>query len=181
MEIKNKPFVPIVLSLSLVGVVLSCVSPNVRQANAPGLGVDTCILVTTRYRNDSIYQSGQECNSVKQGKWHEFYADGSLRWEGTYVNGIPTRTPVPARCTVMFSDSFNPKSDSILSFRVVPSGIHPHELLVGVNDGRVTKSNDPDNYDYDIHLGKKASVTVTVFDRGRRNAIISEKTIIIHP
>jgi hypothetical protein len=116
---------------------------------------------TTSYSFESYYSNGQLLSKghVKEekrnGLWKEWYADGALKWEGTYENNQIDKLPV-ADFKIILKDSIL-KKDHTSYLRVKATGMNPDGAIIGCSNGIIKRADNRELYDFMVtpkHVGK---------------------------
>lgn len=126
-----------------------------------------------QYYKDSqaLSGEGEMKNNLKSGEWIEYYADGVIKWEGVYKNGIRDYASVDVTGGNCYLD-IKGEPDSLrlnkeYYLRVVTDKIHPDDLVVAMSKGVVMDIED-ETYDYVFTPIKKGvmRIYISYFDNG---------------
>ena len=122
---------------------------------------------TKYYPNQQIQMQGHVVNSMREGIWHEWYADGQLLWKGEYIEGWIQPPDSIGHLKCLFSDSLI--AGKPVNIRVFVDGIYRTHLSVGfTNLSILCEADNLDMYDFTI-LPKESglmSINVTAIKKG---------------
>lgn len=118
-----------------------------------------CIEAKTLHANGAVASAGKTCSGRKHGEWHEWYADGTLKWKGSYTQGSLEYAPLDtaARCEITLINGDSLRAGRSSNIRIRVGKFHPDELMVAVTNGKITVSDHKDLYDYQVlprHAGE---------------------------
>jgi len=101
-----------------------------------------------KHVNGRLKRAGKICNGLRQGRWFEDYAEGALRWQGTYVNDtLDMHPPIDSSEIHVAFLTGDLRAGQEAQVRVQVSDIHPSFFTIDVENGTIVPPGDPDMYD----------------------------------
>jgi hypothetical protein len=115
---------------------------------------------TTSYSFASYYSNGQLLSKghIKDGKrnglWEEWYADETLKWEGSYEDNQTLKLPIKDFKIILKGPIL--KSNNTSYLRVKATGVNPDDAIIGCTNGVIKRSDNRGLYDFMVtpkHVG----------------------------
>lgn len=127
----------------------------------------SCKEVISYYKNGQKASIGKICNDLREGNWREWYADGSMKWEGEYKNGNPNYRDINLKkLNCILTIKGNPdilQTGETYLLRVSIIGIHPQDIIVASNNGMIYFYENREEYDFKIVPEKKGNLKLYTF------------------
>ncbi len=119
--------------------------------------IDCDSILTIFFENGQIKETGKIMNGHKINLWKEFYPDGSIKWEGVFLD---TNNKIGINDSSI-SISIKDLNDSILKlnnayYLRIKSGFHPSMISCYFTQGSLMVSED-ENYDYKFYPRNEGS------------------------
>lgn len=120
------------------------------------------------YLNGHKQEQGKVCDGKKVEIWKEWYLDGTEKWEGEYIGGVRSCNfnTTPSNCKIEFKNVSvyeGLKINKEYHLRVFVKGIHPDDLIIGVNNGVIKSSEIKEEYDFILKPEKAKPLKIYVF------------------
>lgn len=125
-----------------------------------------CVEIKTFTRFGKLLSTGRLCDSLREGRWEEYYSDGVIKWRGEYHLGKR-----------QYNDTIVGRSDCNLSIKENPeylkvgkkyhlrpgiSNIHPNDLAVMINNGKIRPFSDTNEYDFEMTPERQGSLKLQI-------------------
>jgi len=129
-------------------------------------------LLTEYYRNGQIKNQGNVINSLREGVWNEWYADGDILWSAKYINGYLQPSDTIGYPKFLFSDSLI--AGKLINMRVFVEGAHRNDLLFGCLNAKFYHRNDSmsDLYDWIVVPDSSGYMYIVVYasNKAKKNS-----------
>jgi len=125
---------------------------------------------TSYYLNGQIKSKGNIVGGSRVGEWHEWYADGSIKWNGDYYDGIRKFQIPSINPKIIFEDSVLRKGIPT-NLKVHIEGIHPEDIAVGCNNGIIKATDRKELFDCKLIPARNGVLKLIVFIRSEDEMI----------
>ena len=124
-------------------------------------GDTSSYILTEYYTNKQVKMQGKVVNSLREGVWQKWYADGDLLWKVKYIEGWRQPPDSLGNPKYLFSDSLIVGKPIYL--RVSLEGIYREDLLVLFSNlSTLIAADNLDMYDFVIVPQKSGYMGITV-------------------
>ena len=128
------------------------------------LDSNDCYIYTEYYKNGNHRIRGVICDEIKKGNWKEWYLDGELKWEGFFTDSIREvnfNKQTPKISVIGSASTFYP--DTTYFIKVTASGIHPEDMIITSNNGKIQLPLNRDECDFAITPKRPGDLALVLY------------------